>query len=265
MKRAIILGVGVWGVLLLASASPLGAPLRSEIDATALLIALGACAGAVVSAMALARVLRIDGLLRTSNERGAGPEALADELCRCAELVESKGVLALSGWRVSAMHPLCAPGVDALINGLSPEKLRELLEGTHDHAVMGPLAGLARMLRFGSRLAPVLGVAAAGAILLALLKRDGLSPLGGSSAQAGAALATLAGLAAISVTGPLADRVQARSVRLELAAGIVIEGFVGLAAGDRPGALRSRLAALLAPPTQTAQPSHAEGIRGQAA
>ncbi len=265
MKRTIIIGVGVWGVLFLTSLSPLGASLRSEINATALLIALGACAGTVVAAVILARVLRIDGLLRISNERGASPEALADELCRCAELVESQGVLALSGWRVRALHPLCAPGVDGLVNGLSPENLREVLEGAHDRAVTGPLAGLARSLRLGSRLVPVLGVAAAGAVLLVLLNRDGIAPLGGSSAQVGATLATLAALAAVSVTGPMADRVQARSARAELAAGIVIEGFVGLAAGDRPGALRSRLAALLAPSTQTAQPSHTHGIRGQAA
>ncbi|MBL8900179.1 MAG: MotA/TolQ/ExbB proton channel family protein [Planctomycetes bacterium] len=233
------------GVLVLGAALSLGGSLRSFLDLPSLLLVLGGTLAATLVQHPLA-TLR-DALRQARAAFVEGPlasERTLDELLELARRARRDGLPALEADLASVSDPFFQRALRLLVDGFSPELVKDVLEVEHEHEIARLEEGRAVFEHMAS-CAPAFGMIGTVIGLVQMLQRlDEPRAIGGGMAVA--LLTTLYGaVLANLICAPLGGKLGARARATEMRRLLQIEAIVAIQSGEKPSLLRERLLAHL--------------------
>ena len=170
---------------------------------------------------------------------------LVDQLVDLAMLARQSGLLALEEKAEEIKDPFFKQSVLMIVDASDPDKVRELLEKTMDDMMAGhdEAAGLYEK---ASAYAPAFGMIGTLVGLINMLKGMDLGGGGGASTlgqDMSVALITTfygSGIANIFMQ-PIAKKLRVRQAEEELYCVTIVEGLMGIQAGENPKMLREHL------------------------
>lgn len=223
-----------------------GGALGSLIQVTAFLIVVGGTLGAVMLQCPLAtftRALRLGRwIFRPPASDG---EAAIRRIVRWASKARSEGMLGLENELARADDAFTRNGLQMLIDGFEPGKIREAMEieiTAYDECQRKA----ARVWEAAGGYAPTIGIL--GAVLGLIHVMENLSdPTKLGNGIAVAFVATIYGVASanlvfLPIAGKLKALIQEQVVQREL----VVDGLLGIANGENPKLIEARLRGFLA-------------------
>ncbi|MDP3511982.1 MAG: flagellar motor protein [Sulfuritalea sp.] len=218
-----------------------GGHLDSLVQPAAFLIVVGGTLGAVMLQSPL-RVFR-DGIKMVSwvfFPPGTDPQKLIAEVCHWSQIARKEGLLALEGQIATLDDPFAAKGLQLLVDGAEPERLREVLE-VDISARESSLKAAARVWESAGGYSPTIGII--GAVMGLIHVMENLSdPSKLGSGIAVAFVATIYGVGAANLIFlPIAKKLMANIARVITIREMLVDGLVGIANGDNPRLLESRL------------------------
>lgn len=218
-----------------------GGHMSSLFQPTAFLIVVGGTLGAVMLQSPL-RVF-LDGvrmgkwvLFPPSVE----PLKLIDQISRWGQLARKEGLLSLEAQVRTLRDPFAAKGLQLLADGAEPERLREVLD-VEITAYETSLKAAARVWESAGGYAPTIGIL--GAVMGLIHVMENLSdPSKLGSGIAVAFVATIYGVGAANLIFlPIAKKLMANIARVITLREMLVDGLVGIANGDNPRIVESRL------------------------
>lgn len=249
----LLLGVGA----LLATALLEGIHLSTLFAPSALLLIVGGSLGATLMQHSMHEFKQLPRVIRHAF---APPKrdfaGLLDLLVGLADKARRNGILSLQEDIPGAPHPLLQRGLNLVVDGIDPDKVREILD-TQAEGMIHEQKQVAAMLEDAGGFAPTLGIV--GTVLGLIHVLGNLSDaanLGGAIAVA--FLATFYGLATANLFWlPLAAKARKGIHEEEQFFGMISEGLAALQAGENPKTLRERLELFLPHPV----PARAKGAK----
>ncbi|MDP2822968.1 MAG: flagellar motor protein [Sulfuritalea sp.] len=218
-----------------------GGHIDSLLQPTAFLIVVGGTLGAVMLQTPL-RVFR-DGV-----RMGAWvffppivePQKLVAEISRWSQIARKEGLLSLETQIATLRDPFAAKGLQLLVDGAEPERLREVLE-VEISAWEYSLKSAAKVWESAGGYSPTIGII--GAVMGLIHVMENLSdPSKLGSGIAVAFVATIYGVGAANLVFlPIAKKLMANISRVVTMREMLVDGLVGVANGDNPRILESRL------------------------
>jgi chemotaxis protein MotA len=242
LDRATLGGL-IAGIAVLGGALALGGSLRSFVDLPALLVVVGGtCAGALVQHPW--RTLR--EALQQARAAFVEPPATSartlDELLELARRARRDGLPTLEGDLERIEDPFLRRALRLLVNGFSPELVKDVLEVEHEHEIARLEEGRAVFESMASA-APAFGMIGTVIGLVQMLQRLD-EPRAIGAGMAVALLTTLYGaVLANLVCAPLAGKLGARARAAELRRMLQIEAVLAIQSGEKPSLLKERLLA----------------------
>jgi chemotaxis protein MotA len=222
-----------------------GGHLGSLAQGAALFIVLGGTFGAVMLQHPLPVFVR--GMRMTAWALFPPPPAgaaLVGQIVEWSNVSRKEGLLALERRLDSLGDPFVRDGLQLLVDGIEPDRIRAALEAEIDGFADGLRAG-ARVWEAAGGYAPTIGII--GAVLGLIHVMENLS----DPSRLGAGIATafvatvygvgLANLFCLPVAGKLRALAEQRVREREL----VVEGLVAIATGENPRLIQARLAGYL--------------------
>jgi chemotaxis protein MotA len=171
---------------------------------------------------------------------------LIERMAEWSHAARREGLLSLEGYLVELADPFLRKGLQLLVDGAEPERVREVLEveiGVQEEQ----LRLAARVWESAGGYAPTIGIL--GAVLGLIHVMENLtdpSKLGAGIAVA--FVATIYGVGSANLIFlPIAKKLQAHIARLTLMREMFVDGLVGIANGDNPRIIESRLQGYLVP------------------
>ncbi len=237
----IVLAVGsVVGGMLLE-----GGHLGSIVQATAFIIVMGGTVGAVMLQFPLPVFLKaMTSLKMVFFNQAQDMKGLIAELVELSNLSRKQGLLALEGKIKTVEDPLLAKGLQLVVDGTEPPKIREILEvevDTFDEEYI--LAGKV-WDSFGGY-CPTVGIL--GAVLGLIHVMENLadpSALGGGIAVA--FVATVYGVGAANLFFlPFGGKIKMKAKEMVTTRNMIIEGLVALGQGENPRMIEEKLSGYL--------------------
>jgi len=237
----IILAVGsILGGMLLE-----GGHLGSIVQATAFIIVMGGTVGAVMLQFPLPVFLKaMTSLKMVFFNQAQDMKGLIAELVELSNLSRKQGLLALEGKIKTVEDPLLAKGLQLVVDGTEPPKIREILEvevDTFDEEFA--LAGKV-WDSFGGY-CPTVGIL--GAVLGLIHVMENLadpSALGGGIAVA--FVATVYGVGAANLFFlPFGGKIKMKAKEMVTTRNMIIEGLVALGQGENPRMIEEKLSGYL--------------------
>lgn len=238
--------IGVFG-LILSLAAILGGQvlegghLASLFQPTALMIVFGGTLGAVMLQSPFPVFSRGLKMLRwvVFPPRYDLPEVVA-QVVRWSGLARKEGLLALENEINSIADPFVRKGLQLLVDGAEPQRLREVLEVEIDtHAAH--LKQSSKIWEAAGGYAPTIGIL--GAVMGLIHVMENLSDP--SKLGAGIAVAFVATIYGVGFANlvflPTAKKLQACINDLVRVRDMYVDGLVGIANGDNPRIIESRL------------------------
>ncbi len=218
-----------------------GGHLSSLIQPTAFVIVMGGTFGAVMlqspfttfmQGMAMAKWVFTPPLL--------GQRELIERMAEWSHAARREGLLALEGYLVELPDPFLRKGLQLLVDGAEPERVREVLEveiGVQE----GQLKLAARIWESAGGYAPTIGIL--GAVMGLIHVMENLSdPSRLGAGIAVAFVATIYGVGSANLIFlPIAKKLLAHVSRLTLMREMYVDGLIGIASGDNPRIIESRL------------------------
>lgn len=241
MDKTSIAGLSL-GLVAIAGGQLLeGGHLSSLLQPAAFLIVIGGTLGAVMlqspprvfrDAMKLARWVFFSPVV--------DPGRLIGDIARWSQIARKEGLLSLEAHVIALRDPFAAKGLQLLIDGAEPEKIREVLE-VEISAWESSLKAAARVWESAGGYAPTIGIIAAVMGLIHVMENlSDPSKLG--SGIAVAFVATIYGVGAANMLFlPIARKLLANIVRVVTLREMLVDGLVGIAHGDNPHIIESRL------------------------
>jgi chemotaxis protein MotA len=223
-----------------------GGNISSLLQIAAALIVLGGTIGAVMLQNPLATFVEGVRLARwivhpPRVDHGAGIRRIVD----WAQLARHEGVLALEKRIASAERGFARNGLQMLVDGFEPERIREALE-VEIAAFDERHRAAARIWEAAGGYAPTLGIL--GAVLGLIHVMENLSDpskLGGGIAVA--FVATVYGVGAANlVLLPIAHKLRTLIAAQVVHRELLLDGLIGIAHGENPKLIEARLAGYLA-------------------
>lgn len=223
-----------------------GGHVASLLQPTAFLIVAGGTLGAVML-QSPSRVF-VDGM-RMARWVFVPPPTNADELISEAttwgHIARKEGLLALEA-RVSGMtDPFMRRGVQLLVDGVEPEQLREVLEVEIDATEAQMKLG-AKIWEAAGGYAPTIGIL--GAVMGLIHVMENLSDP--SRLGAGIAVAFVATIYGVGFANliflPISKKLLAHIGTITAHREMLVDGLVGIANGDNPRIIESRMRGYLA-------------------
>lgn len=218
-----------------------GGHLASLLQPTAFLIVVGGTLGAVMLQTPLP-------VFAEAMKMGAWvffppvtePQRLVAEVVRWSQVARKEGLLSLEAEIPMQRDPFVAKGLQLLVDGVEPERLREVLEveiSAWEHS----LKSAARVWEAAGGYSPTIGII--GAVMGLIHVMENLSnPAKLGSGIAVAFVATIYGVGAANLLFlPMAKKLAAHVARLVTLREVLVDGLVGVASGDNPRVLESRL------------------------
>jgi chemotaxis protein MotA len=170
----------------------------------------------------------------------ADAKALIDQIVTWSHIARKEGLLALEAQIPLVPDPFMQKGLQHLVDGVEPENLREVLEveiGAHE----AQLKLAAKIWESAGGYAPTIGIL--GAVMGLIHVMENLtdpSKLGAGIAVA--FVATIYGVGSANLIFlPIAKKLFANIARLVSLREMFVDGLVGIANGDNPRIIESRL------------------------
>lgn len=218
-----------------------GGHIASLVQPTAFMIVVGGTLGAVMLQSPL-RVFRQGvGMLKwVFVPPVVDPARQIADISRWSNIARKEGLLSLEIHINVVRDPFAAKGLQLLVDGTEPERLREVLE-VEITAVESSLRAAAKIWESAGGYAPTIGIL--GAVMGLIHVMENLSdPSKLGSGIAVAFVATIYGVGAANLIFlPVAKKLQANIARVITLREMLVDGLVGIANGDNPRVLESRL------------------------
>ena len=218
-----------------------GGHVGSLSQPTALLIVLGGTIGAVMLQSPYATFMRGVRMMRwVWYPPVVDSQQLIKQVSNWSQVSRREGLLALENVIDQLKDDFTRKGLQLLVDGAEPERLREVLEveiSTYENEMKQS----ARIWEAAGGYAPTIGIL--GAVLGLIHVMENLSEpakLGAGIAVAFVATIYGVGLANL-VFLPMANKLKAHINRLVVQREMIVDGLVGIANGDNPRIIESRL------------------------
>jgi len=218
-----------------------GGHVASLVQPTALLIVFGGTLGAVMLQSPLPVFL-------AGMRMGAWvfyppvvePQKLIGDLGRWSQIARKEGLLALEGQINTLSDPFVRKGLQLLVDGSEPDRLREVLE-VEISAYEAKLKLASKVWESAGGYSPTIGIL--GAVMGLIHVMENLTdPAKLGSGIAVAFVATIYGVGAANLIFlPVAKKLMANIARLITVREMLVDGLVGIANGDNPRIVESRL------------------------
>ena len=218
-----------------------GGHIGSLVQPTAFLIVIGGTLGAVMLQSSL-RVFR-DGMsmLRWVFVPPVMAHArLIEQVVSWSQVARKEGLLALEAQIPGIDDPFIRKGLQLLVDGVEPERLREVLEVEID-TWEGRMKQGAKIWEAAGGYAPTIGIL--GAVMGLIHVMENLSdPSKLGSGIAVAFVATIYGVGSANLIFlPMSKKLMGVIATLVTLREMVVDGLVGIANGDNPRIIESRL------------------------
>ena len=218
-----------------------GGHVGSLSQPTALLIVLGGTVGAVMLQSPYATFMRGVRMMRwVWYPPVVDNQQLIKQLSNWSQVSRREGLLALENVINQLKDDFTRKGLQLLVDGAEPERLREVLE-VEINTYENEMKQSARIWEAAGGYSPTIGIL--GAVLGLIQVMENLSEpakLGAGIAVAFVATIYGVGLANL-VFLPMANKLKAHINRLVLQREMIVDGLVGIANGDNPRIIESRL------------------------
>ena len=168
------------------------------------------------------------------------PEQLIRNVANWSQVARKEGLLALEAQISSIPDVFTRKGLQLLVDGAEPDRLREVLEveiGTYET----DLKLASKIWESAGGYSPTIGII--GAVMGLIHVMENLSdPSKLGSGIAVAFVATIYGVGAANLVFlPVAKKLMANIARLVTQREMLVDGLVGIANGDNPRVIESRL------------------------
>ena len=218
-----------------------GGSVGSLSQPTALVIVLGGTMGAVMLQSPYATFVRGMRMVRwVWYPPVIDPQALIRQITVWSQLSRREGLLALENSLNQLKDPFARKGLQLLVDGAEPERLREVLEVEID-AFEQQQRAAARIWEAAGGYSPTIGIL--GAVLGLIHVMENLSEP--SKLGAGIAVAFVATIYGVGLANlvflPMSNKLKAHIQRLIVHREMLVDGLVGVANGDNPRIIESRL------------------------
>jgi len=218
-----------------------GGHLTSLVQPTALLIVLGGTLGAVLlqspfhvfrRGIQMARWIWVPPLIEQKR--------LIDQIGSWSQVSRREGLLALENFIPQLKDPFAKKGLQMLVDGADPERLRELLEVEID-AFEEEMKQSARIWEAAGGYSPTIGIL--GAVMGLIHVMENLTDP--SKLGAGIAVAFVATIYGVGLANliylPIAGKLKYYIGRMVTAREMLVDGLIGIAVGDNPRIIEARL------------------------
>ena len=218
-----------------------GGHISSLVQPTAFLIVVGGTLGAV---MLQSPMPVFTGALRMFKwvffPPVVAPKKMIAQISQWSQIARREGLLALEGQVMTMKDPFAKKGLQLLIDGAEPERLREVMEVEIASYESG-LKQSARVWESAGGYSPTIGII--GAVMGLIHVMENLSdPSKLGAGIAVAFVATIYGVAAANLVFlPVAKKLLANIAVLVAMREMMVDGLVGVANGDNPRIIESRL------------------------
>jgi chemotaxis protein MotA len=218
-----------------------GGHIASLIQPTAFMIVVGGTLGAVMLQSPLKVFL--DGVKMARwvfFPPVVDPAKQIADISRWSHIARKEGLLSLESYIAAVKDPFAVKGLQLLVDGAEPERLREVLE-VEITAVESNLKAAAKVWEAAGGYAPTIGIL--GAVMGLIHVMENLSdPSKLGSGIAVAFVATIYGVGAANLIFlPIAKKLLANIARVITLREMLVDGLVGIANGDNPRVLEGRL------------------------
>ena len=218
-----------------------GGHIASLVQPTAFVIVVGGTLGAVMLQSPLS-------VFRQGMKMGVwavfpppvDPARQIAEIARWSQIARKEGLLALEAQIAMVRDPFAVKGLQLLVDGAEPDRLREVLD-VEITAFEHSLKAGAKVWESAGGYSPTIGII--GAVMGLIHVMENLSdPSKLGSGIAVAFVATIYGVGAANLVFlPVAKKLMANIARVVTLREMLVDGLVGIANGDNPRVLESRL------------------------
>ena len=241
MDKISVLGL-VLGIVAIIGGQVLeGGHVGSLSQPTALLIVLGGTMGAVMLQSPYATFIRGVKMVRwVWYPPVVDHQQLIKQIASWSQVSRREGLLALENVMNQSKDDFARKGLQLLVDGAEPERLREVLE-VEINTYEQELKLSARIWEAAGGYSPTIGIL--GAVLGLIHVMENLSEP--SKLGAGIAVAFVATIYGVGLANlvflPMANKLKAHIARLVVRREMIVDGLVGIANGDNPRIIESRL------------------------
>ncbi len=218
-----------------------GGNLSSLVQPTAFVIVVGGTLGAVMLQSPLPIFLRGMAMGKwVFMPPFLASQALIEHIVEWSQTARKEGLLALEGYLAELTDPFLRKGLQLLVDGAEPERLREVLE-VEMNSQEDQLKLAAKVWESAGGYAPTIGIL--GAVMGLIHVMENLSdPAKLGSGIAVAFVATIYGVGSANLIFlPVAKKLAAHVARQTTLREMFVDGLVGIANGDNPRIIESRL------------------------
>lgn len=241
MDKISVLGLVIGIVAIIGGQILEGGHIGSLSQPTALLIVVGGTMGAVMLQSPYATFMRGMRMVRwVWYPPVVDYLQLIKQITGWSQLSRREGLLALETAMGQLKDDFARKGLQLLVDGAEPERLREVLEveiNTYEHE----LKMSARIWEAAGGYSPTIGIL--GAVLGLIHVMENLSDP--SKLGAGIAVAFVATIYGVGLANlvflPMSNKLKAHINRLLVQREMIVDGLVGIANGDNPRIIESRL------------------------
>jgi chemotaxis protein MotA len=218
-----------------------GGHVSSLVQPTAFFIVIGGTLGAVMLQSPLNVFMTGMRMLRWAFVPPVlAPQQLIGQIVGWGHVARKEGLLALEVQINGMRDPFVRKGMQLLVDGVEPERLREVLE-VDIASYEAQLKLSAKIWESAGGYAPTIGII--GAVMGLIHVMENLSdPSKLGAGIAVAFVATIYGVGAANLVFlPIAKKLMAHISRLVAMREMLVDGMVGIANGDNPRIIESRL------------------------
>ena len=241
MDKISVLGLLLGIVAIIGGQLLEGGHVSSLSQPTALLIVLGGTLGAVMLQSPYATFIRGVKMVRWIwYPPVVDKQQIIKQVSGWSQVSRREGLLALENLMGQVKDDFAKKGLQLLVDGAEPERLREVLE-VQISTFEEEMKLSARIWEAAGGYAPTIGILGAGMGLIHVMENlSDPSKLGAGIAVAFVATIYGVGLANL-VFLPMSNKLKAHINRLVVQREMVVDGLVGIANGDNPRIIESRL------------------------
>ncbi|QEL64361.1 flagellar motor protein [Oryzomicrobium terrae] len=218
-----------------------GGHIGSLIQPTAFVIVIGGTLGAILLQSPSATFTRAVRMLKwVVFPPQVESKRLIDQVANWSQISRREGLLALEGFIAAQTDPFYRKGLQLLVDGAEPERLREVLE-VEIGAYENDLKLAAKVWESAGGYSPTIGIL--GAVMGLIHVMENLTDP--SKLGAGIAVAFVATIYGVGMANlvliPMSKKLLAYVGRLVTAREMFVDGLVGIANGDNPRIIEGRM------------------------